>query len=145
MAAVPHSLDSNTLLRLAKRDDPEHALVTTAIERLIEEGAEICYTPQNVVEFWSVFTRPKEKNGFGLSVAEADREARLIETRFAFLPDNEQDPQRMAPVGCCPRSFGRASPRRPPGRGNAGPRYHPPPHVEQNRLPSLSGHYSRPS
>ena len=90
MAAVPHLLDSNTLLRLAKRDDPEHALVTTAIERLIEEGAEICYTPQNVVEFWSVFTRPKEKNGFGLSVAEADREARLIETRFAFLPDNER-------------------------------------------------------
>jgi predicted nucleic acid-binding protein len=90
MAAVPHVLDSNTLLRLAKRDDPEHALVTAAIERLIEEGAEICYTPQNVVEFWNVFTRPREKNGFGLSVAEADRQAGLIETRFAFLPDNER-------------------------------------------------------
>jgi predicted nucleic acid-binding protein len=33
MAAVPHLLDSNAFLRLAKRDDPEHALVKTAIER----------------------------------------------------------------------------------------------------------------
>ncbi len=90
MAAVPHLLDSNVFLRLAKRDDPEHALVTAAIDRLIDQGVEIYYTPQNVVEFWNVFTRPKEKNGFGLTVAEADREASLIENRFTFLPDNER-------------------------------------------------------
>jgi predicted nucleic acid-binding protein len=89
MAAVPHLLDSNAFLRLAKRGDPEHALIKTAIERLIEEGADLCYAPQNVVEFWNVFTRPKEKNGFGMTVAEADREASLIENQFTFLPDNE--------------------------------------------------------
>ena len=90
MAAVPHLLDSNTFLRLAKRDDPEHAQVTAAIDRLIEKGAEVCYTPQNVVEFWNVFTRPKEKNGFGLSVTDADRQASLIENRFTFIPDNQR-------------------------------------------------------
>jgi hypothetical protein len=58
MAAVPHWLDTNALLRLAKRDDPEHALIKAAIDRLIDEGADLCYTPQNVVEFWNVFPFP---------------------------------------------------------------------------------------
>jgi predicted nucleic acid-binding protein len=60
------------------------------LTNLIDEGAEMCYTPQNVVEFWNVLTRPKENNGFGLTVVEADREVSLIETRFTFLPDNER-------------------------------------------------------
>lgn len=88
MAAVPHLPDTNILLRLAKRDDPQHTLVTTAIDRLIEQGVEICYTPQNVVEFWNVFTRPRERNGFGLSTAEANAQAALLESRFTLLPDN---------------------------------------------------------
>lgn len=90
MAAVPHLPDTNIFLRLAKRDDPQHALVTTAIDRLIEQGTEICYTPQNVVEFWNVFTRPRERNGFGLSTAEANAQAALLESRFTLLPDNER-------------------------------------------------------
>lgn len=64
--------------------------MTAAIDRLIDEGAEICYTPQNVVECWNVFTRPKEKNGFGLSVAEADRQSLLIEKRFTLMPDTDR-------------------------------------------------------
>ena len=90
MAGVPHLLDSNTFLRLAKRDAPEHILIKKAIDHLIEEGADVCYTPQNVVEFWNVFTRPREKNGFGMTVLEADRETSLIESLFTFLPDNER-------------------------------------------------------
>ncbi len=90
MAAVRHLLDSNAFLRLAKRDDVEHSLIKLAIERLIDDGAELCYAPQNVVEFWNVFTRPTEKNGFGMSVAEADQEVTLIESQFTFLPDNER-------------------------------------------------------
>lgn len=90
MAASPHLLDTNTLLRLAKRDDPAHGVVTAAIDRLLEEGAELCYTPQNIVEFWNVCTRPKEKNGFGLSVAQADHQVTLIENRFRGLLDDER-------------------------------------------------------
>ena len=85
-----HLLDTNILLRLAKRDDPEHSPIRTAIERLIEEGADLCYTPQNVVEFWNVFTRPRERNGFGLTAADADHEASLLEHQFTLLPDNER-------------------------------------------------------
>ncbi len=84
-----HLLDTNILLRLAKRDDPEHAAIKTAVERLIEKGADLCYVPQNIVEFWNVFTRPKERNGFGLTVAEAEREVSLLERQLTLLPDNQ--------------------------------------------------------
>jgi predicted nucleic acid-binding protein len=90
MAAVPHLLDTNILLRLAQHEDPEHALVKAAIDALIEEGADLCYTPQNVVEFWNVFTRPRNKNGFGMTSVEADRQTLLLERQFTFLQDNEQ-------------------------------------------------------
>ena len=90
MAARPHLLDTNILLRLTKRDDPAHGLVTAAIDRLLEAGAELCYTPQNLVEFWNVCTRPQDKNGFGLSVAQADHQATLIESRFRVLPESER-------------------------------------------------------
>ncbi len=73
---------------MAKRDDPQHTLVVAAIDRLIADGADLCYVPQNIVELWNVLTRPKAVNGFGLTVAEADREASLLEQQFTLLPDN---------------------------------------------------------
>ncbi len=90
MAFNAHLLDTNILLRLSRHDDPEQVHINTAIERLIVAGADLCYTPQNVVEFWNVFTRPRERNGFGLTTAEADRGAALIERQFTLLPDNER-------------------------------------------------------
>lgn len=90
MAAVPHLPDTNIFLRLAKRDHPQHASVAAAVDHLIEEGAEICYTPQNIVEFWNVFTRPKDRNGFGMNPAEANNETALLESRFTLLPDDER-------------------------------------------------------
>src|SRR3954454_20461519 len=78
------------LLRLARRDDPEHRLVQAAVDRLIEQGADLCYTPQNGVEFWRGFTRPRDKNGFGLTIEAADREPARLETQFTFLPDHER-------------------------------------------------------
>jgi predicted nucleic acid-binding protein len=64
--------------------------IKIAIERLIENGADLCCTPQNVVEFWNVFTRPRERNGFGRTTAEADHETKLIERQFTLLPENER-------------------------------------------------------
>ena len=34
-------------------------------------------------------TRPAVRNGFGLTVTEAEREVRVIETGMTFLPDSE--------------------------------------------------------
>ncbi len=42
------------------------------------------------LELWTVLTRPRAVNGFGLSVTEADREVLLLERQFTLLPDNER-------------------------------------------------------
>jgi predicted nucleic acid-binding protein len=83
-------IDTNILLRLSKRDDPNHMLVKTALGALTERGADICCTPQNIAEFWNVCTRPEYRNGFGLSVGETDRALQAIERTITVLPDNEQ-------------------------------------------------------
>ena len=53
-------------------------------------GARLCYTLQTLGEFWNSSTRPFDKNGFGLSVPETDRLARVIERDFEFLPDSRE-------------------------------------------------------
>jgi predicted nucleic acid-binding protein len=82
--------DTNILLRLAEPSDPEYAIVRSAVEALAVRGEHLCYTAQNLVEFWNVCTRPIGKNGFGLSSAETDARAKIIEARFRLLPDSER-------------------------------------------------------
>lgn len=60
-----------------------------ALLRLAEAGAVLNYTHQNIAEFWSVATRPADRNGFGLSPVDADREIRAIEKGMVLLPDSE--------------------------------------------------------
>jgi len=53
-------------------------------------GTVLCFTSQNLAEFWNVCTRPATQNGYGLSIAETDRRAELIESSFTLLPDTEK-------------------------------------------------------
>ena len=83
-------LDSNILLRISKSDDPQHAAISHALRVLVGQGTRLCYTSQTLGEFWNASTRPLDKNGFGLSVPETDRLARVIERDFEFLPDSRE-------------------------------------------------------
>jgi len=87
--APAHLIDTNILLRIVRRDDPDHGVVDTALARLIEAGAVLYYTHQNIAEFWNVATRPADRNGFGLMVADTDRQIRAIEMGMVLLPDSE--------------------------------------------------------
>lgn len=87
-------LDSNILLRISKKDDPQHPVIGRALQTLVGQGMRLCYTSQTLAEFWNASTRPLEKNGFGLSVAETDRLARVIERDFEFLPDSRETHER---------------------------------------------------
>jgi predicted nucleic acid-binding protein len=87
-------LDSNILLRVSKSDDPQHAVIGRALRALVGQGARLCYTSQTLGEFWNASTRPLNKNGFGLTVAETDRLARIIERDFEFLPDSREVHER---------------------------------------------------
>ncbi|HEX4135403.1 MAG TPA: type II toxin-antitoxin system VapC family toxin [Bryobacteraceae bacterium] len=83
-------LDSNILLRISKSDDPQHAAISHGLHALVEQRVRLCYTSQTLGEFWNASTRPLEKNGFGLSVVQTDRLARVIERDFELLPDSRE-------------------------------------------------------
>ena len=89
MAEPAYLLDTNILLRIARRDDPEHAVADRALARLANAGSVFCYTHQNIAEFWNVATRPADRNGFGLTPADVDQEVRVIEQGMVLLPDHE--------------------------------------------------------
>lgn len=81
-------VDSNVLIRWVQPGNIDFFTVTAAIDILIAHGVELCYTSQNLGEFWNVSTRPPLKNGFGLSPEEADRRANSFEMRLRLLPDD---------------------------------------------------------
>jgi hypothetical protein len=68
MAGMPYLLDSNILLRWVKPDHSDYPLVVSAIETILRRNGELCYTPQNVGEFWNKCTRPLDRNGYALSL-----------------------------------------------------------------------------
>ena len=70
MPAPAHLVDSNILLRISRRDTPDHAIVDAALARLVGDEAVLYYTHQNIAEFWNVATRPVERNGFGLTTGD---------------------------------------------------------------------------
>lgn len=87
---MPFLADTNILLRLVEPSDPEYPIVRGAVDALVARGEHLCYAAQNLVEFWNVCTRPIARNGFGLSSAETDARARIIEARFRLLADSER-------------------------------------------------------
>ena len=53
MAGMPYLIDSNILIRWVQPSDPDYPIVESALEGLAHQGAILCYTSQNVAEFWN--------------------------------------------------------------------------------------------
>jgi predicted nucleic acid-binding protein len=84
---MEHLADTNILLRSIDQTHAMHSDATVALTSLLRSGDRVCVTPQNIIEFWSVCTRPLDRNGLGLTPGEADREASRLEGLLTFLPD----------------------------------------------------------
>ena len=54
----------------------------------LRRSGELCYTSQNVGEFWNTCTRPLDRNGYALSPQETDRRAKFFEAKLRLLPDS---------------------------------------------------------
>jgi predicted nucleic acid-binding protein len=80
---------TNILLRMTRRSDPQHNVVDNALAKLAGQGTALHYTHQNIAELWNTMTRPIVRNGLGLTVADAEREVRAIESGLSLLPDSE--------------------------------------------------------
>jgi len=80
-------VDTSILLRLSDTEDMRHAVTQRAVTRLNLEGESLVTTPQNLIEFRGVATRPVNVNGQGMTAAEVEAAIDLIESVFPLLPD----------------------------------------------------------
>jgi predicted nucleic acid-binding protein len=88
MAPTPYLVDTNVLVRWLKPEDRDYPLVVSAIDIILQRSAVLCFTSQNVAEFWNTCTRPLARNGYGLSPQETDSRVRYFEERMQLLPDS---------------------------------------------------------
>ncbi|KYC37044.1 twitching motility protein PilT [Scytonema hofmannii PCC 7110] len=84
---MSYLVDTNLLLLSVEPHHPMYRDTVNAIAILRSTGQELFTTSQNLIEFWRSATRPAEKNGLGLSIAEAEIELQRLEELFPVLPD----------------------------------------------------------
>ncbi len=84
---MAYLIDTSILGRLANRADSFYAVASRAVVELHRRGETLHVTPQNLIEFRSVATRPVEVNGLGLSSEDADSTSAAFETVFPLLID----------------------------------------------------------
>ena len=80
-------IDTNILVRLVLPQDPLNPVTAGAVDELKRRGDKTCVAAQNLIEFWSVATRPAEINGLGLTVEKVKLEIERIEKMFRVLDD----------------------------------------------------------
>lgn len=85
---MEHLSDTNILVRSVDRTSLVQAEALNALAQLIRKGDSVYVTPQNLIEFWRVCTRPLHQNGLGLSPSEADHELARVERTLTLLPES---------------------------------------------------------
>ena len=80
-------IDTNILLRLLQPHHPHCALVERAVGTLRTRNETLNVTPQNLMEFWAVATRPASENGLGMTVETAAGELAAFQRLFTLLPE----------------------------------------------------------
>lgn len=84
---MAYLLDTTILGRLANASDVQHAVAARAVLELHRRGEVLHVTPQVLVEFRNVATRPVSVNGLGLSPVDTEALATTYEARFPMLSD----------------------------------------------------------
>jgi predicted nucleic acid-binding protein len=84
---VAFLVDTSILVRLANRADASYPVADGAVVELHRRREALHLTPQNLIEFRNVATRPTAVNGLGLSAAAAEAKAAAFEALFRLLPE----------------------------------------------------------
>src|SRR4051794_36295793 len=84
---MAYLIDPTILGRLANLRDVQHAVAARAVLELHRRGEVLHVTPQVMVEFRNIATRPVAVNGLGLSSVDAQALAATFEARFLLLPE----------------------------------------------------------
>jgi predicted nucleic acid-binding protein len=84
---VTYLIDTTILARLANATDAQHAVAVRAVLELHRRGEALHVTPQVLIEFRNVATRPVAVNGLGLSTVDTEAQATTFEARFLLLAE----------------------------------------------------------
>lgn len=85
---MAYLVDTNILARLANAADAQHAVAARAVVELHRRSEILYATPQVLIEFRNLATRPKAQNGLGLSIVDAEAQAADFEASFPLLADS---------------------------------------------------------
>jgi predicted nucleic acid-binding protein len=80
-------LDANILLRSKDRASLHYPVVHAALDQLSASGVQVCLCAQNLIEFWSVATRPVSANGMGIVPATARQYVEEFTSTFPMLAE----------------------------------------------------------
>ncbi len=78
-------LDTNILLRAANKTSSQHSAAVHGMSALAGQGHDLVVTPQVLVEFWAVATRPLQANGFEWPCKRVREEIDRTLQRFALI------------------------------------------------------------
>lgn len=84
---MSYLVDTSIIVRLANSADARYPTAVKAVLELHRRNEALQITPQVLVEFRNVATRPIAVNGLGLSTTDADRHLATFESRFPLLPE----------------------------------------------------------
>ena len=81
-------LDTNVLVRIADIGDKDHLIASDAVAKLLADGNEFLVATQNIIEFWSIGTRPTNVNGVGWDPARVGTEVKILLAQFPLLAES---------------------------------------------------------
>jgi predicted nucleic acid-binding protein len=79
--------DTNILVRTVDRLHPHHPVALSALDHILRGGGHVYIAAQNLIEFWSVCTRPLNRNGLALSTSETEIAMAQLEKILLLLPE----------------------------------------------------------
>ncbi|RAM52862.1 MAG: PIN domain nuclease [Hapalosiphonaceae cyanobacterium JJU2] len=80
-------LDTNIILRFADTHSFEYGIINNAIFQILLQGGQCFITPQVLIEFWVVATRPVTVNGLGWTSEETERAVQMLINQFEWLQE----------------------------------------------------------
>ena len=84
---MTYLVDTNVLGRLANSKDAQHGAALHAATELERRGEVLHLSPQVLIEFRGIATRPIAQNGLGPSAIDAEALAAGFETAFPLVAD----------------------------------------------------------
>ena len=83
-------LDTNILLRSVDTSSDQNTLANQSVYQLLLDGHECLLTPQVLIEFWVVATRPLEVNGLGWSSITTEARINQFLAQFSLIEETSE-------------------------------------------------------